>query len=122
MQYRLSRSEESQSIICIVVVVAVFFLIILPQLEKMRKTEEDKVREKFNNNLPPSLKVDTAMCSANCCGSQYPVSFDVKEDDRLVDGKVYVPTNFTCTGHHGTGCLCISKEQRDYLAERGDNA
>ena len=124
MQYRLSRSEESQSIICIVVVVAVFFLIILPQIEKMRKSEEDKVRENFKNNniLNDFHKVDTNICSANCCGIQYPVSFDVKKDERLVDGKKYVASNYTCTGHHGTGCICLSKEQRDYLAERGDNA
>ena len=38
-----------------------------------------------------------------------------------IEGK-YIPTNYTCTGHHGTGCVCITKEQRDYLAERGDNA
>ena len=71
MQYRLSRSEESQSIICIVVVIfAVFFLIILPQLEKMRRSEEDKVRENFNNRLNDFYKIDTNICSANCCGSQ----------------------------------------------------
>ena len=58
MQYRLARSEESQSIICIVVVVAVFFLIILPQIEKMRKSEDDKIRENFNNKLNDFHKID----------------------------------------------------------------
>lgn len=121
MQYRLAKSEESQSLICIVIVVAVFFLVILPQLEKMRNSEDDEIRENFNNKLNDFHKIDTNICSANCCGSQYPVSFDVKEDERLIEGK-YIPTNYTCTGQHGTGCVCITKEQRDYLAERGENA
>jgi hypothetical protein len=121
MQYKLVKSEESQSIICIVVVVAVFFLLILPQLEKMRSHEDSDIMEKFNNKLNNFHKIDTNICSASCCGNQYPVGFDIKKDDRLADGK-YIPTNMTCTGHHGTGCVCVTKEQRDYLTERGDNA
>ena len=121
MQYRLVQSEESQSIVCIVVVVAVFFLLILPQLEKMRESEENELREKFNNKLNDFHKIDTNICSANCCGNQYPIGFDVKEDKRLIGGK-YVPTNYTCTGHHGTGCVCLTKEQKDYLTERANNA
>ena len=78
MQYRLIQSEESQSVICIVIVVAVFFLVILPQIEKMRKFEEDEIRENFNNKLNDFHKIDTNICSANCCGEQYPVSFDIR--------------------------------------------
>jgi len=121
MQYKLVKSEESQSIICIVVVVAVFFLVILPQLEKMRNSEEEELREKFNNKLNDFNKIDTNICSANCCGNQYPVSFDVKSDKRIIEGK-YVPSNYTCTGHHGTGCVCLTKAQKDYLADRAENA
>ena len=87
----------------------------------MRSNEDSEIMEKFNNKLNDFNKVDTNICSAKCCGSQYPVSFDIKKDNRVIDGK-YVPTNFTCTGHHGTGCVCITKDQRDYLADRAENA
>ena len=119
MQYRLVKSEESQSILCIVIMAAVFFLVILPKIEKMRKAEEDEIIEKYSN-LNDFHKIDTNICSANCCVSQYPISFDVKEDSRLKNRK-YVPTGLTCTGHHGTGCVCVTKEQKDYLTKRGNN-
>jgi len=119
MQYRLVKSEESQSILCIIVMVAIFFLVILPKIEKMRKQEDDELIEKYTN-LNDFHKIDTNICSANCCGSQYPISFDVEDDPRLKSGK-YVPTGMTCTGHHGTGCVCVTKEQKDYLTKRGNN-
>ena len=84
-------------------------------------------RERFGQieDLNSSFKIDTNMCSPDCCGKQWPVSFDMKKDERITDnelGDKYVPTNMTCTGMRGRGCVCSDKKQFNFLRNRGNNA
>ena len=76
-------------------------------------------------NLKGCYKLDQNMCSVDCCGSQWPVSFDMKKDPRIKDGelgKKYIPTNLSCSGKMGTGCICASNKQYQFLTDRGTNA
>ena len=78
-----------------------------------------------NEQLGSTHKLDTNMCSPDCCGTQWPVSFPNKTDDRVnVEdiGEKYIPTNMTCTGLRGRGCVCANKEQYDFLRTRGNNS
>ena len=78
-----------------------------------------------DEQLGSTHKFDTNMCSPDCCGSQWPVSFPMKTDDRVsVEdvGDKYIPTNMTCTGLRGRGCLCANKEQYEFLRTRGNNS
>ena len=76
-------------------------------------------------NLKGCYKLDQNMCSVDCCGKQWPVSFDMKKDPRIKEGELgskYLPTNMSCTGKMGTGCICASNQQYQFLTDRGTNA
>lgn len=78
-----------------------------------------------NEQLGGNHKIDTNMCSPDCCGTQWPVSFQTKRDERVsVEdvGEKYIPTNMTCTGLRGRGCVCADKEQYEFLRTRGNNS
>ena len=91
--------------------VVLFFL--LKQNSMERFGPEEKI-----TNLE---KVDTNICSPVCCGTQWPTSVPLPQDDRL-KGKEYASTNFTCSGKKGTGCVCSTGSQMEFLSNRGNNA
>lgn len=84
-----------------------------------------KSKETFNNdNSSECYKLDTNMCSPDCCGSQWPVSFHINRDPRIKPGELgtkYISTNMSCTGKMGSGCICADKKQYDFLSSRGNN-
>lgn len=70
-----------------------------------------------------TLGLQYNMCSPSCCSSQYPVPFALPSDPAICGEQEYVPTNFTCmSGDQNAGCMCLSKEQADFLGSRGGNA
>ena len=83
-------------------------------------------KETFNNdsgsNLNGCYKLDTNICSPDCCGSQWPVSFDIEKDPRVKDSNKFISTNMSCLGKMGTGCVCASRSQYSFLSDRGTNA
>ena len=63
-------------------------------------------------NSSKNLNVlDDNKCSTDCCGEQWGSS--TSSDNAR--------TNLTCSGPNGIGCLCVSNEERDFLASRGAN-
>jgi hypothetical protein len=84
---------------------------VLPSLaketEKMASLEDEGI-----------LKVDTNMCSRDCCKhSQWPVPFEGEEGED--DGNV--SSNLMCNGGSGGGCVCLKKEDKTYLSGRAKN-
>tara|TARA_X000000950_G_scaffold192834_1_gene232594 strand:+ start:1027 stop:1377 length:351 start_codon:yes stop_codon:yes gene_type:complete len=84
-------------------------------------------KESFNSGsgLRNCYKMDTNMCSPDCCGKQWPVSFNLKRDPRIKKGELgskYIPTNMSCTGKRGSGCVCADRKQYKFLTHRGNNA
>ena len=62
-------------------------------------------------------------CSKSCCSKQYPLPFNLTVD-KEVDANIkdFVPSRFTCNNYwEDAGCLCITKNQSDNLAQRGGN-
>lgn len=108
------------------------------------KPSQEKVKEKFSSEPQPwdsnqsemntmymlddgangNLALQDNMCSKSCCSPQYPTPFPMPFDP-LVCGseQEFVPSNFTCTNsNQNVGCMCLTKEQADFLGSRGGNA
>ena len=62
--------DNKNTLVYVLLAVVVFFLL------------SNKMKESFNSgsNLKGCYKMDTNMCSPDCCGKQWPVSFDLKRD------------------------------------------
>jgi hypothetical protein len=63
------------------------------------------------------------VCSKNCCATQWPVPMDITErskiDKKLV-GTEYSSSSMTCNnGVIDTGCVCLTKQGKDLLGNRG---
>lgn len=72
--------------------------------------------------LEKKQKLNMSKCSKACCNrrADYPNGIDTNEEG--VDASKYVPTNLMCNWGEGSGCLCVDKEQSDYVATRGGNS
>jgi len=78
----------------------------------------------LDDGLNGNLGLHNNMCSQSCCSQQYPTPFPMPYDP-LVCGseQEYMPSNFTCTNSdQNAGCMCLTKEQSDFLGSRGGNA
>ena len=106
--------NQNNTLLYVVLAVIVYFLIVKPALNKERFGQEE--------DLSGIYKIDTNICSPDCCGSQWPVSFQMKKDDRIKEGDENVSTNMTCTGLRGRGCVCSNKNQFNFLKNRGNNS
>jgi hypothetical protein len=64
-----------------------------------------------------------AMCSSSCCSPQYPPPFPLDKD--VVVDKMkgdFVPSGYTCNNAwQNSGCVCMTKTQKDFLSSRGGN-
>ncbi len=127
MPLNLFRSRDTNFLIMVILGIVIFYMFVYPCLEKKDK----EVKENFENTLNNLYKIDMGMCSPDCCGSQWPVSFDTVRDSNIGEGEVtkegvkgtkYTTSNFTCSGLNGRGCLCLTNDQHEILASRGGNA
>lgn len=102
-------SKTSNNCTMIIIIAALlFFFVILPMLDK--KNKEDMT------NLENTMKLDTRMCSKECCNhTQWPVPHDTRSKE--MKGK-YTGSNLTCE----SGCLCVEQKDLDMLSQRGSNA
>lgn len=65
----------------------------------------------------------TNMCSKLCCSAQYPLPFKIDLDKRLCGVKDLVPSNIMCNNAwQSSGCACVTKDQAEFMQNRGGNA
>lgn len=122
-----SQFKQSNNNVLILVILGaiIFFVFIMPMLDKANASEESKLKEHLNNtNTEPTVKLDKNMCSKQCCKfSQWPVPTDLIEktipEDQL---KNYIGSNMSCNFGNGSGCLCVTKDDFNYLANHGGNS
>lgn len=103
---------------------------IYSESESRAKTEGEKKIEKLenvddSNNLydyklldSEIPTIDTNKCGPECCKqTQWPVPFELgpKADSE------YVGSNMSCNYGSGSGCVCLKKNDFDYLSSRGNN-
>ena len=119
MNLQLENSNDNNIILYAVIVGVIFFVFVLPRLEKRFAREDRKLKEKMEslaNCTKKIRKLDTNKCSRSCCRyTQWPAP----HMPTLKDSK-YVGSNLMCNGNGG-GCLCVTKEDKDYLARRAQN-
>jgi hypothetical protein len=75
-----------------------------------------------NDNLLMGL--DNNMCSKSCCSQQYPPPFAMETDELVCKNKdKFVSSNYTCNNAwQDVGCVCMTDNQRNFLAHRGGNS
>jgi hypothetical protein len=64
------------------------------------------------------------MCSKSCCSEQYPLPFKMPVDSAVCASKSeFVPNNYMCNNAwQDTGCVCMTKDQANFIGSRGGNA
>ena len=116
----MMSGSNNEVLMYAIVLGAIFFLFVLPKIEKKYHQEEDEMIEKMTSLINAKKneikKLDRNKCSRDCClHTQWPAPhMPEKKSDK------YVGSNFMCNGNGG-GCLCVSKDDKDYLAKRGLN-
>ena len=121
-----SQFKKSNNNVLLLVILGaiIFFVFIMPMLDRANASEESKLKEYLNNTNAPTVKLDQNMCSKQCCNhSQWPVPHDAKSGPISKDKlKNYIGTNLSCNYGEGSGCLCVTKDDFNYLANRGGNS
>jgi hypothetical protein len=116
------KKSNNNVLMLVILGALVFFLFIMPQIDKRHIEDEAKLKEKLTNT-EPLVKLDKNMCSRECCKfTQWPVPHDLKEnhipEEQL---KEFISSNMSCNFGSGSGCLCVKKEDLNYLSKRGGN-
>ena len=113
----------------------IFIFFIYPKVIKKTNNEkfenDSKVMEIINNKCSYDVpirqnyfpRIDKNICSKQCCKHiQWPVPFNTKNpivsDDTL---KNFIPSNLSCNGGENGGCVCLTKDDFNYLANHGQN-
>lgn len=63
-------------------------------------------------------------CSKSCCSDQYPLPFKMPAETSVCNNKdAFVPNDYTCNNAwQDSGCVCMTKDQSNFLGSRGGNA
>lgn len=64
------------------------------------------------------------MCSKACCSEQWPLPFKMPHEERVCNNKdKFVPSPYFCNNAwQDSGCVCMTKDQSDFIGGRGKNA
>jgi len=113
MNFEYIKSKvTNKTIATFLVCLIIFFLFILPLLER---------NETFDaTNLH---KMDTNICSKQCCKfTQWPVGFNTVNPN-IPAGTLdkFIPTNFACNNGENGGCVCATKDDYNYLSNKGQD-
>ena len=118
-----SKLSNNQVLIIVILGAILFFVFILPMIDEKCRNENKEMKESLENTNNHGPKIDQSLCSRSCCKhAQWPLPEELmtKEipEEQLSN---YVGNNFSCNNGSGSGCLCLTKSQYDYLASRGNN-
>jgi hypothetical protein len=122
--FRSSNDTNDAKTLGLVILFGVlFFIFILPLLNNKTKEESDKVKESLTNTNE-TRKIDMNRCSKQCCNhSQWPVPHDALTNEMsLNESEQYIGSNLSCNFGSGSGCVCFTKDDFNYLANRGSNS
>ena len=114
--------EDNCTMILILFGIVIFFTIILPMMDTNYENfqEYDIVNNK-ENNLSMNNKIDMNECSFNCCKHIQYLPDEIKKikenDNKNKKYDNYISSNISCNG----GCICLKKNNFDFLSSRGGN-
>lgn len=111
--------NNNQILLLVILVAVIFFVFILPMIDDKNSRDARVLKEKFGE-VSEIRKFDQNICSQQCCNqSQWPVEHMPKIEEEM---SKYVGSNFSCNFGSGSGCLCVTKDDFNYLANRGKNS
>lgn len=123
MSFKLfnKKLSDNQLLFILIVIAYIFFVLILPKLEKKSIDEYNAVYENFNNLTKDLPLIDQHLCSPQCCKFiQWPIPFNNEPLGSKENQSNYIGSNMTCNnGQTGGGCVCIQKNDYNYLANHG---
>jgi hypothetical protein len=111
--------DYNKILFCIILVLCLFILCngsTCQSKENLANIDDDN-----NNKLK---KIDTNICSKQCCKfTQWSVPFNLTEGPISdADLQKYKGSNLSCNYGEGSGCVCVSDDNLNYLANRGGNS
>ena len=139
MEYVLEKSDEVKLDMWKLGIIFLFAVIILQPLLFPRKNyTSKKITEPYGTLYPmpyamhknkkdyypknSSLLFANNKCCKSCCKQLWPLPFDVNDCPTCVNNnEQYVLSNYTCQGENGSGCVCVNKNEADFLDGRGNN-
>jgi hypothetical protein len=137
MKYNIFNSDNnmfnSDTLLFIIIILSILFIInyIYPtildksiyetfEIDTKLKDIIDKYYKNTSNNNELH-RIDKKICSKQCCKfTQWPVPFNTKNpiiSDTILDN--FIPSNFSCNLGNSSGCVCVTKEDYNYLANHG---
>lgn len=118
-------NDNNKILIFTILGVVVFFIFIMPKLDKNHnKTTKNIIENIENSNFNFIKGIDNNVCSKQCCKhTQWPVpnAMVTKDMSDEVASKM-IGSNFSCNWGKGSGCVCFTKNDFNYLADRGGNS
>jgi hypothetical protein len=121
----MSLNDNNKVLIFSMLGAVVFFIFIMPMLDKKRDNMTKNIIENIENSSFNFIKgIDNNMCSKQCCKhTQWPVPHDIKTKDMSdEDAAKMIGSNMTCNYGKGSGCVCFTKDNFNYLADRAGNS
>jgi hypothetical protein len=116
MNFTVLRNNQT----LVIVGVLVFFLVIMPMIEERNRKDAEKFTNKIDSNklgIDDNRKIDMKECSRDCCKH---VQWKVPHMPESTKDNV-VGSNLMCNHGVGGGCVCVEKQDLDYLSVRGGN-
>lgn len=127
--YHLCKKDTFNFNIVKLLLISILVLLILRPIlfPKKKKVEEPfyvlpyaehKNTEDYYPKDSKLLFADNKCCKS-CCKNLWPLPFDASDCDTC--GNKYIASNYMCQGKNGAGCVCVTKEEGDYLDRRANN-
>jgi hypothetical protein len=99
------------------------------EIEIVKKSDNNNVDNKEieivknSENNRDKTKIYENSCSRECCKfSQWPLPPELTEKKLLNESTDdYIGSNMSCNGGDKGGCLCFSKDNYNYISQRGGN-
>jgi hypothetical protein len=119
--------NKNQALVLVILLIIIFFVFVLPKIDAANKKElaliQQKIKEKLENTNTRLTQIDKLICSKQCCKhTQWPVPKDMLTHDMTDElAANFIGTNMSCNLGNGSGCVCATKDDFDYLATRGTN-
>jgi hypothetical protein len=114
------KLNNNQMLALVILALVVFFVFILPIIDNRNKQAVDEIKEKLENTSNKNIYENR--CSKQCCKfTQWPLPSELKSKE-LPDDANYIGNNMSCNFGSGSGCLCVTKDDFNYLANRGSNS
>ena len=121
MNPSMNPSMNNCTMIFILFGILIFFTIILPMVDTKYENFEkyDKVVNVSQNDLSMNNKIDMNECSFNCCKHIQYLPDEIKKIKENKNKKYddFISSNISCNG----GCICLNKNNFDFLSSRGGN-